>query len=82
MAELCHMDMESFIVHEKSGDMYADLAGYVKKRFDASNYEVKRPTPTRKKQKRNQTDERWLRWRNNERIVALRPKSYSYLTKK
>ena len=76
------MDMESFIVHEKSEDIYADLAGYVKKRFDASNYEVKRPTPVGKKQKRNWADERWLRWRNNQRIVALRPKSYSNLTKK
>ena len=33
------------IVHVKSEDIYADLAGDVKKRFGTSNYGVKRPLP-------------------------------------
>ena len=40
--------MDSFIVHVKSEDIYANLAGDVKKRLDTSNSEVKRPLPIRK----------------------------------
>ena len=31
---LCCMDTDSFIVHSKSEDIYAGLAGYVTKRYD------------------------------------------------
>lgn len=30
----------SYIVHVKCDDLYADIAGDVEKRFDKSNYEV------------------------------------------
>ena len=40
--------MNSFIVHVKSEDVYAGLAGDVAKRFDTSNYEVERPLPVGK----------------------------------
>ena len=40
------------IVHVKSEDIFADLAGDVKPRFYTSNHEVKRPLPIRK----NKTD--------------------------
>ena len=36
------MDIDSFIVHVKSEDVYEDLAGDVETKFDTSNYEVKR----------------------------------------
>ena len=39
------MDTDSFIIYVKSEDVYEDLAGGVKQRFDRSNYEVKRPLP-------------------------------------
>ena len=34
--------MDSFIVHIKSEDVYADLAGDIEKSFHTSNYEVDR----------------------------------------
>ena len=37
--KLCYMDTDSFIIH-------------VEKRYDKSNYEVNRPLPTGKKQKK------------------------------
>ena len=41
--KLCYTATGSFIVRVKSEDIYADLAGGVKKRFDTSNCEAKRP---------------------------------------
>ena len=35
-------DMDNFIVHIKSEDVYADLAGDIEKSFHTSNYEVDR----------------------------------------
>ena len=46
--KLCYMDTDSFKMHIKTEDFYKDIADDVKKRFDASNYEVKRPLPTGK----------------------------------
>lgn len=46
MVKLCYMDIDSFVVHEKSENIYAYFVGDVKKRFDISNYEVKNPLPT------------------------------------
>ena len=34
------MDMGNFIIHMKSKDIYADLAGDVKKRLETSKYEI------------------------------------------
>ena len=36
--KLCYTDFNSFIVHVKSEDVYADIAGVVEKKFDTSNY--------------------------------------------
>ena len=36
------MDTYSFIVNIKTDDVYKDIADYVKKRFDTSNYETER----------------------------------------
>ena len=33
-AKLCYTDMDSFIVHVKLEDVYADLTGNVEKRLD------------------------------------------------
>ena len=34
---LCYMDTNSFIVYTKINDIYKDIEGYVKIRFDISN---------------------------------------------
>ena len=36
------MDIDSFIIHFKTVDVYKDIAYDVKKSFDTSNYEVNR----------------------------------------
>ena len=43
------MVTDRFIVYVKSEDIYPDLAEDKKKRFDPSNYEVKRPLSRGKK---------------------------------
>ena len=40
-AKPCYMDTDSFIVHVKLEDFYADLPGIVKKKSDTSNSKVK-----------------------------------------
>ena len=51
-AKLCDIDAYSFLVHVKSGCIYADLAGAVKKTFEASNYEAKKSLPTGRNEKK------------------------------
>ena len=43
--KLCDTDTENLIIHEKSWDVYEELAENVETRFGTSNYEVKRPSP-------------------------------------
>ena len=40
--KLCYMDTDSFIPHIKTKDVYEDIANDVEKRFDTSNYAIKR----------------------------------------
>ena len=49
--KLCYMDTDGFIMHIKTKDVYKDIAKDVEKRFDASNYGVKRPLPMSKNKK-------------------------------
>ena len=79
--KLCYMDTDSFIMHIKTEDLYKDIANDVEKRFDTSNYEVDRPLPTGKKNKKViglMKDD--LGGKIVTEFVALRPKTYSYLT--
>ena len=71
---------DSFIVNIKTKDFYKDIANDVKKRFDTSNYEVNRPLPTGKNKKviRLMKDELGRKIMTG--FVALRPKTYSFLT--
>ena len=78
--KLCYIDTDSFIISIKTKDFYKDIADDVDKRFDTSNYEVDRPLPTGKNKKviglmKDELGERIIR-----EFVALRPKTYSYLT--
>ena len=47
-AKLCYVDTDSFIIHIKIEDFCKDIADYVKKWFDTSNYgeDDKRPLST------------------------------------
>ena len=44
--KLCYMNTDGFIINIKAEDYYKDITNDVEKRFDTSNYEVNRPSPT------------------------------------
>ena len=64
------------IIYVKTDDIYKNIAKDVETRFDTSNSELDRPLL---KSKNNWINERWIRWKNHERVCALRAKTYSYL---
>ena len=76
--KLCYMDADSFIMHIKTEDFYKDIANNVEKRFHTSYYEVNRPTGKNKKVIGLMKDE--LGGKIITEFVALRSKTYSYLT--
>ena len=78
--KLCYMDTDSFVMNIKTEDFYKDVANDVEKRFDTSNYEVDRPLPTGKNKKVIGLMKDELGGRIITEFVALRPKTYSYLT--
>ena len=78
--KFCYMNTDSFIMHIKTEDFYKDIANDVEKRFDTSNYEVNRPLPTGKYKKVIGLMKDELGGKIMTEFVALRPKSYSYLT--
>ena len=47
----CYMDIDSFIVHVKTDDIYKDLAVDFETRFDTSNFDLYRPLPKGKNKK-------------------------------
>ena len=78
--KLCYMDTDSFIMNIKIEDFYKDVANDVEKRFGTSNYEVDRPLPTGKNKKVIGLMKDELGGRVITEFIALRPKTYSYLT--
>ena len=44
--KLCYMNTDGFIINIKAEDYYKDITNDVEKRFDTSNYEINRPSPT------------------------------------
>ena len=80
IAKLCYMNTDSFIIHIKTEDFYKSIAGHNKNRYDTSNHEVHRPLPkgTNKKVIDLMKDE--LGRKIITELVALRPKTHSYLT--
>ena len=77
---LCYMDTDSFIMNIKTKDFYKDISDDVDNKFDTSNYVVKRPLLMGKNKKviGLMTDE--LGGEIITEFIALRPKTYSYLT--
>ena len=78
--KLCYMETDSFIMNIKTEHFYKDSANDVEKRFDTSNYECDRPLPTGKSEKVIGLMKDELGGRVITEFVALRPKTYSYLT--
>ena len=78
--KLCYIDTDSFIMNIKTEDFCKDIANDVEKRFDTSNYEVDRPLSTGKNKKVIGLMKDELGRRIITEFVALRPKTYSYLT--
>ena len=77
--KLCYMDNDSFIIQIKTEDFYEDIADDVEKRFDTSNYEVDRPLPIGKNKRVIELMKNELGGNIMTEIVALGPKTYSYL---
>ena len=73
------MVTDSFIIHIKTEHVYEDIADDVEKRFDALNYEVNRPLPIGKNKKVIALMKDELGGKIMIEIVALRPKTYSYV---
>ena len=78
--KLCYMDTDSFVMNIKTNDFNKDIANYVEKKFDTSNYEVNRPLPTGKNKKVIGLIKDELGGKIITEFVTLRPKTYSYLT--
>ena len=74
------MDTDSFVMNIKANDFYKDIANDIEKRFDTSNYEVNSPLPTTKNKKVVGIMKDELGGKIVTEFVALRPKTYSYLT--
>ena len=76
---LRYMDTDSFIMNIKTNDFYKDISDDVDNRFDTSNYEVKRPLLIEKKKVIGLMKDK-LGGEIVTEFIALRPKTYSYLT--
>ena len=80
MVKLCYMDTDSLIMNIKTKDFYKDIAQDVEERFDTSNYDVDRPFPKVKNKKVIGLMKVELGGGIITEFVALRPKTYSYMT--
>ena len=81
-AKPCFADTDSFIIHIITEDFFEDIAGYVKKWFDTSNYDGndKRPLPIGKNKIVYGFFKDELGGKIMKEFVALRAKTYAYLT--
>ena len=80
MVKLCYMDTDSLIMNIKTEDFYKDVAQDVEERFDTSNCDVDRPLPKGKNKKVLGLMKDELGGGIITEFVALRPKTYSYMT--
>ena len=74
------MDTDSFIIRVKTKDFYEDIANDIKKWFDTSHYDADRSLPKGMNKKVIGLMKDELRGKIMTELVALRPKTYSYLT--
>ena len=80
MVKLCYVDTDSLIMNIKTKDIHKDIAQGVEERFDTSNYDVDRPLPKGKNKKVIGLMKDEIGGRIITEFVALRPKTYSYMT--
>ena len=80
MVKLCYMDTDSLIMNTKTKNFYKDIAQDVEERFDTSNYDVDRPLHKGKNKKVIGLMKDELGGGIITEFVALRPKTYSYMT--
>ena len=80
MVKLCYTDTDSLVINIKTKDFYKDIAQDVEERFDISNYSVDRPLPKGKNKKVIGLMKDELGGGIITEFVALRPKTYSYMT--
>ena len=71
-AKLCSMDT-AYIVYIKTDDIYKNIAEDVETRFDTSNDDLEcnsidRPLSKGKNKKIYWISERWIGWKNNDKI--------------
>ena len=80
--KLCYTDTDSFIINIKTEDFFEDISNDVERWFDTSNYDKndKRPLPIGKNKKVPGLFKDELGENIITEVVALRPKSYAYLT--
>ena len=77
---LCYTDTDSFVINIKTNDFYKDISQDVNERFDTSNYTFDRPLPKGKNKKVIGLMKDELGGGIITEFVALRPKTYSYIT--
>ena len=80
MVMLCYTDTDSLVMTIKTKDFYKDIAQDVHERFDTSNYSVDRPLLKGKNKKVIGLMKDELGGGIITEFVALRPKTYSYMT--
>ena len=80
MIKLCYMDTDSLIMNIKTKHFSKDIKQDVEERFDTSNYDVDRPLPKGKNKKVIGLMKDELGGGIVTEFVALRPKTYSYMT--
>ena len=80
MVKLGYMDTDSLIMDIKTKNFYKDIAQDVEERFDTSNYDVDRALPKGKNKKVIGLMKDELGGGIITKFVALRPKTYSYMT--
>ena len=77
---LCYMDTDRFIMNIKTNDFYKDISDDVDNGFDTSNYGVNRRLLIGKNKKVIGLMKDELGGEIITEFIALRPKTYSYLT--
>ena len=82
MIKLCYIDTDSLIMNIKTKDFYKDIARDVEERFDTSNYDVDTPLTKGKNKKVIGLMKDELGGGIITEIVALRSRTYSYMTDK
>ena len=78
-AKLCYINTDSFIIHIKTEDFYADIFVDVEQWLEISNYDNNRPLPIVKKKKAIGLFKDELGGNIMKEFVGLKAKTYAYL---